>query len=155
MRRGAPAAPPAPETGAIPFARRAALAAVVTAMACASACSTPDPQQVLGARVQRFDEMRQKLEWKAIYQDMLDPELRKSFKIEDFLKRREQATMEFLGARVGKVGIEGDRASVEVEVEANVPVLRPGGPPMTIRKQIAEKQDWVRRDGQWYVRLEQ
>ena len=62
--------------------------------------------------------------------------------------------MEFLGAKVGEFDPKGDRVTVPVEVDANVPVMRPGGPPLTIRKQIDEKQDWVRRDGQWYVRLE-
>ena len=155
MRRGAPAVPPAPEARAGRLVRGAALAAVAAAMALASACSSPDPVQLLADRVQRFDDLRQKREWQEIYQDILDPELRKSMKKQDFLKRREEATMEFLAARVGKVDLKGDRATVEVEVEANVPVLRPGGPPLTIKKQIGEKQDWVRRDGQWFVRLEQ
>lgn len=131
-----------------------ARALVATALAFASACASPDPKQSLSDRVVAFDDLRQKAEWSAIYRDMLDPEIRKSLKIEDFLKPREQATMEFLGARVGEVDLKGERATVSVEVDANVPVMRPGGPPLPIRKQIDEKQDWVRRDGQWYVRLE-
>ncbi|MFM7143872.1 MAG: hypothetical protein ACKO2K_18360 [Alphaproteobacteria bacterium] len=123
-------------------------------MAVASACSSPDPKQALAERVDRFDDLRQKADWASIYRDMLDPEIRKSLKIDDFLKPREQSTMEFLGARVGSFDPKGDRVTVPVEVDANVPVMRPGGPPLTIRKQIEEKQDWVRRDGQWYVRLE-
>ena len=154
MRRGAPAAPPAPEARPAWLARSASLAALATAMAFAQACSTPDPKQALAERVQRFDELRQGRDWQAVYREMLDPEIRKSLKIEDFLAPRKDATMAFLGARMGQVELSGDRASVDVEVDADVPVLRPGAPPITIRKQIGEKQDWVRRDGQWYVRLE-
>lgn len=136
------------------MAGAAAVAVVATALAFASACSTPDPRQSLTDRVKTFDELRQKAAWQAIYQDMLDPEIRKSLKVEEFLKPREQATMEFLGAKTGQIDLKGERATVAVEVDANVPVMRPGAPPLTIRKQIGEKQDWVRRDGQWYVRLE-
>ena len=62
--------------------------------------------------------------------------------------------MEFLGSSIQQVDIQGQRATVKTRIEANVPVLKPSGPPLVLKRQIDEQQDWVQRDGSWYIRLE-
>lgn len=162
MRRGAPTAPTTPgayaavrlQVAGLPKASRVALfVAMACAMGFASACRSADPKADLTVRVVRFNELRQKLEWNGIYAELLDPEVRKSLKLEDFLRPR-QSTMEFLGSSIQQVDIQGQRATVKTRIEANVPVLKPSGPPLVLKRQIDEQQDWVQRDGSWYIRLE-
>lgn len=118
----------------------------------AVACRSADPQVDLRERVGQYLAMKQKREWTGIYEGMLDPEVRKSLKLEDFLRPRAQA-MDFVGFDVLEVSPADGR--VKVKVDAMVPVLQPGNQaPLMVRKQTEEEQRWVQRDGRWYVHLE-
>src|SRR5262245_34097598 len=100
LRRGAPAMRSAPR-GPSPArgGRRARIVGGLIAVTCAallvSACRDADPREELQDRARQYLELKQKREWTAIYQGLLDPEARKTVKLEDFLKPRKE-TMDVL-----------------------------------------------------------
>lgn len=151
MRRGAPVIPAPRGQGHLRMAVLGLLLAPVLGLSAAS-CRSADPQADLRDRVEQYLAMKQKREWTGVYEGMLDPEVRKSLKLEDFLRPRAQA-MDFVGFEVLEVSPADGQ--VRVKVDAMVPVLRPGNQaPLMVRKQTEEQQRWVQRDGRWYVHLE-
>lgn len=116
------------------------------------ACRRPSPEEELRERAQQYLQLKQKREWPAIYEGLLDPETRKTLKIEDFLNRR-KGTIELLGFAVVVARVEDDHGTVRARVDTMIPVLSPRGGTTMIRKELDEPQEWVRREGRWYIQL--
>jgi hypothetical protein len=154
VRRGAPAI----QGVSVGQAASAKLAlAVLLGMAIATTgCQTaPDGEAVesLQVRAQKYLELKQKRDWVAIYDGLLDPELHPKLKREAFLRRRD-AAFDVLGFTVVSTKEEGGTGKVVVKVDAMIPVLNPRGGTTMLRKELEEPQDWVARDGRWYIQLE-
>ena len=66
------------------------------------------------------------------------------------MKRRWLA-FDILSYQISDVKEEGDKATVAVDNEVNFPLKTPQGELTFIKKQVNTKDQWVRRDGQWYV----
>ena len=154
MRRGAPAVH-GTSVGQAAGARLALAAllgmAIVTA-GCQAASEKEAPDN-LQARAQQYLELKQKRDWDAIYDGLLDPELHTKLKRELFLRRR-AAAFDVLGFTVVSTKEEGETGKVVAKLDAMVPVLNPRGGTTMLRKELEEPQQWVARDGRWYIRLE-
>ncbi|HZR83312.1 MAG TPA: hypothetical protein VFD92_19615 [Candidatus Binatia bacterium] len=148
--RSAPRAPFQAES-----ARRIAaggLAALALAAVVASACRSADPKEDLKERARQYLELKQKRQWTAIYEGLLDPETRKTVKLEDFLRPRKE-TMDVLGFEVLSTDVADGSGSVKAKMDVVIPVLSPRGGTTMIRKELQDSQQWVRRDGRWYIQL--
>jgi hypothetical protein len=149
VRRGAPA---------VQHARRfwaaTAILPVVGALVVAwtEGCHARGPDEDLEARARQYLELKQKHDWVAIYDALLDPEMRKTLKKEDFLHKRRLA-FDVLGWTVVKKEETGEHASVVAKLDAMIPVLNPRGGTTMMRKEVEEPQKWVNRDGRWYIEL--
>jgi hypothetical protein len=118
----------------------------------ASACRGSDPKEELQSRARQYLELKQKREWTAIYEGLLDPETRKTVKLEEFLAPR-KVTMDLLGFQVLGADVKDGSGSVRAKMDVVIPVLSPRGGTTMIRKELEDSQEWVRRDGRWYIQL--
>lgn len=107
----------------------------------------------LEARARQYLELKQRHAWAEIYDEVLDPESRNKLEKQRFLRKREKA-FDILGFEVVSAEQNGPEGRVRVQMEAMIPVLKPGGETTLIRKQVQDPQEWVFRDGRWYIRLE-
>lgn len=105
-------------------------------------------------RARNYLELKQKRDWVAIYDGLLDPELHQKLKREAFLKRREAAFDVLNFSVVSAEEQEGGTGKVVAKIDAMIPVLNPKGGTTMLRKEMEESQKWVARDGRWYIRLE-
>ena len=108
----------------------------------------------LEARARKYLELKQKRDWAAIYDGLLDPELHPKLKRETFLRRREAAFDVLSFTVVSAKEEEGGTAKVVAKIDAMIPVLNPKGGTTMLRKEMEEPQRWVARDGRWYIQLE-
>ena len=131
--------------------------AIAIALACAavvaSACQRTTPEEDLNGRVRQYLELKQKQDWQGIYDGLLDPEVKETVKAEDFLKVR-TGGLEILGFSVVETKVEDGQGKVRANLDTMVTVLSPRGGTTMIRKDLVDSQDWVLRDGRWYVRLQ-
>ncbi len=131
------------------FAATLALACLATmAQSCQGGGSDGD----LRGRVQEYLELRQKQDWPAIYERFLDPEVREKVGREAFLKVR-KGGLDILGFSVLDLRTEEDKGTVRVRLDAQIAALNPQGGKTMLRKDLDDPQEWVRRDGRWYIRL--
>jgi hypothetical protein len=120
---------------------------------CRSGAEQESPES-LQERAQSYLVLKQKRDWVAIYEGLLDPELQPKLKREVFLKRRE-AAFDVLGFRVVSTKEEeGGTAKVVAKIDAMIPVLNPRGGTTMLRRELEEPQQWVTREGRWYIQLE-
>ncbi len=117
-----------------------------------SGCQKSDPVAGLKDRVSTYWGLKQSKAWEEVYGNYLDPEHKKTVTKEAFLKRRFLA-FDILSYEISDVKEEGDKATVVVTNEANIPLKTPTGELTFIKKQVTTKDEWVRRDGNWYVVL--
>jgi hypothetical protein len=110
--------------------------------------------QNLQDRARNYLELKQKRDWVAIYDGLLDPELHQKLKREVFLKRREAAFDVLNFSVVSAEEQEGGTGKVVAKIDAMIPVLNPKGGTTMLRKEMEESQKWVARDGRWYIQLE-
>lgn len=110
--------------------------------------------QNLQDRARNYLELKQKRDWVAIYDGLLDPELHGKLKREVFLKRREAAFDVLNFSVVSAEEQEGGTGTVVAKIDAMIPVLNPKGGTTMLRKEMEESQKWVARDGRWYIQLE-
>jgi hypothetical protein len=110
-------------------------------------------KESLQARAQSYLELKQKRDWAAIYDGLLDPELHPKLNRDVFLRRR-SAAFDVLGFTVVSANEEGDTGKVVAKLDAMVPVLNPQGGTTLLHKELEEPQHWVARDGRWYIQLE-
>lgn len=113
-------------------------------------CTPADPKEELRERAAKYLELKQKREWTAIYEGMVDPEARKSVKLEDFLKPRKES-MDMLGYELISAEVDQDQGSVKAKVDVVIPILSPRGGATMMRKELEDSQRWVQRDGRWYI----
>lgn len=108
----------------------------------------------LDARVTKYWSLKQSKGWDEVYDQFLDPKAKEGIKKEAFLGRRRLA-FDILSFRVADSKEEGDTAKVAVENEVNFPIKSPAGEMQLIKKQVTTTETWVRRDGAWYIQLEE
>jgi hypothetical protein len=113
-----------------------------------------DQSEGLQERARKYLELKQKRDWVAIYDGLLDPELHAKLKRETFLRRREAAFDVLSFTVVSAQEEEGGTAKVVAKIDAMIPVLNPKGGTTMLRKEMEEPQQWVARDGRWYIQLE-
>jgi len=151
-----------PERGWVMTSRRAlfgvptgwtlAVLAVVMVAGASGGCQKADPVATIKDRVSTYWGLKQSKGWEEIYEKYLDPEAKKSLTKEAFLKRRFLA-FDILSYEISDVKEDGDKATVVVTNEANIPLKTPQGELTFIKKQVTTKDEWVRREGKWYVVL--
>jgi len=159
VRRGATPSFGTPgEEGRGPRARRRAgwAAAACAALALSgAACSGGHSGDNLGERARQYLALKQKRDWASIYDGLLDPEARKTLAREEFLKHR-KSTFDVLGYSLLSTQLDDGQgqAKVVARIDANIVVLSPRGGTTMLRKELDDTQEWVRRDGRWYIQLE-
>ena len=122
----------------------------VAVVVLAAGCQKADPVAALKDRASTYWGLKQSKGWAEVYDQYLDPEAKKTVTREAFLKRRWLA-FDILSYQISDVQAEGDKATVAVDNEVNFPLKTPQGELTFIKKQVNTKDQWVRRDGQWYV----
>ncbi len=127
-----------------------ALVVLAVAVVFAVGCQKSDPVASLKDRATTYWGLKQSKGWPEVYEKYLDPEAKKTVTKEAFLKRRWLA-FDILSYQISDVQMEGDKATVAVDNEVNFPLKTPQGELTFIKKQVNTKDQWVRRDGQWYV----
>jgi len=127
--------------------------AVTCGMATALGCRAAAKAESLETRARQYLELKQRHDWPAIFDGLLDPEARKVIDRDAFLKKR-SVPFDVLSFDLVSTKTEGDRGSVMAKLDAMIPVLNPRGGTVMIRKQLDDPQEWVNRDGHWYIRLE-
>ena len=151
MRRGEPALrrPRSGETATL------ATIALMVAWACARDTGTPPAadSSSLESSARQYLELKQRHAWAQIYDEIVDPESRKTLERQRFLKRRENA-FDILSFEVVSAEKEGNEGRVRATMEAMIPVRNPGGETSLIRKKVQDPQKWVNRDGRWYIQLD-
>ncbi len=130
----------------------AALLVAGTYLAALPGCHKADPQAVLKDRVSTYWGLKQAKNWAEVYDKYLDPESKKTVTKDAFLKRRWLA-FDILSYEIGEVHADADKAKVAVTNEVNFPLKTPQGELTFIKKQVTTNDDWVQRDGTWYVVL--
>ena len=101
-------------------------------------------------------EVRQGREWGVLYDEFLDPAGRAAIARPAFLAKR-GGGFDILGFEVLRAEVQAEtqppRGKVQVQLDALIPVLMPGGGSQTVRRSVEEPQQWVFRDGGWYIQL--
>ncbi len=115
-------------------------------------CQKADSAGSLKERAQTYWGLKQSKGWEEVYDKYLDPEAKGRLTKEAFLKRRWLA-FDILSYEISDVQETGDKATVAVTNEVNFPLKTPDGELKLIKKQVTTKDNWVRRDGNWYVML--
>lgn len=113
-----------------------------------------ESKATLSDRVAKYWALKQSKGWDEVYDQYLDPKAKETVKKESFLGRRRLA-FDILSFRTTEAKEEGDTAKVAVENEVNFPVKSPAGDMQLIKKQVTTTDTWVRRDGTWYIQLEE
>lgn len=113
-----------------------------------------ESRATLSDRVAKYWTLKQSKGWDEVYDQYLDPKARETVKKEAFLGRRRLA-FDILSFRTTEAKEEGDTAKVAVENEVNFPIKSPTGEMQLIKKQVTTTETWVRRDGTWYIQLEE
>ncbi len=108
----------------------------------------------LDARVAKYWALKQSKAWDEVYEQYVDPQAKESLKKDKFLTKRRLA-FDILSFRVTEAKEEGDTAKIAVENEVNFPIKSPAGEIRLIKKQVTTTETWVRRDGSWYIQLEE
>jgi hypothetical protein len=125
---------------------------VLLAAALVGGCRKADPVAALKERASTYWGLKQSKGWPEVYDSYLDPDAKKTVTREAFLRRRWLA-FDILSYEINDVHEEGDKATVTVSNEVNFPLKTPQGELTFIKKQVTTKDEWVRRDGSWYVVL--
>jgi hypothetical protein len=128
-----------------------ALALLAVAVVLAG-CQKADPVASLKDRASTYWGLKQSKGWAEVYDQYLDPEAKKTVTRDAFLKRRWLA-FDILSYQISDVQEEGDKATVAVDNEVNFPLKTPQGDLQFIKKQVNTKDQWVLREGRWYVVL--
>ncbi len=131
--------------------RAGGLVAAVFLLA-AVGCQKADPVASLKDRATTYWGLKQSKGWAEVYDQYVDPEAKKALTKDAFMKRRWLA-FDILSYQISNVHEEGDKATVTVDNEVNFPLKTPEGELKFIKKQVNTKDQWVRRDGLWYVIL--
>lgn len=113
-----------------------------------------ESKATLSDRVAKYWALKQSKGWDEVYDQYLDPKAKETVEKSAFLGRRRLA-FDILSFRVAEPKEEGDSAKVAVENEVNFPIKSPTGEMQLIKKQVTTTETWVRRDGAWYIQLEE
>ena len=113
-----------------------------------------ESKATLNERVEKYWALKQSKGWEEAYDQYLDPQAKEALKKEAFLNKR-RLSFDNLSFRVAEAKEEGDTAKVAIENEVNFPIKAPTGEMQLIKKQVTTTETWVRRDGTWYIQLEE
>jgi hypothetical protein len=128
------------------------MVAVLALAAGGAGCQKSDPASAIKDRVAAYWGLKQAKTWPEVYDKYVDPEAKKALTKEAFLKRRFLA-FDILSYEISDIHENGDKATVSVDNEANIPLKTPEGELKFFKKKVTTKDEWVRRDGTWYVVL--
>jgi hypothetical protein len=115
-------------------------------------CARDSTAGDLNARAQQYMELRRKGSWDEIYEGLVDPEAKLKLTRDSFLARRRSA-FDILEFKVVSVEEKEGQGTVVARLDAVLPVLKPGGGTLNVRRQLDDAQQWVLRDGRWYIQL--
>lgn len=117
-----------------------------------SGCQKDDSATALKNRAAKYWELKQLKGWEEVYDQYLDPTVRSRLTKQAFLKKRRRA-FDTLSYEISEVQETNDTGAVAVTNEVNFPLKTPAGELRLIKKRITTKDQWVRREGTWYVEL--
>jgi hypothetical protein len=115
-------------------------------------CRQGSGAATLGERVERYWELKQAKRWEEVYDGYLDPMLKSALGKDDFIEKRKLA-FDILSYSVAEIREDGDEVTVRVANEANIPIPAGQGKMRMVRQTVTTEDQWVRRDGTWYVAL--
>ena len=148
MRRGAPVSHRPPRF----LGGMAVAVAVAVGLSALVGCSAGGKPEDLATRAQSYMDLRQKGSWDAIWTGMIDPEVREGLKRNVFMERRRSA-FDIVDFEIVSVDEMGEEGRVVAKMDAIVPVLKPGGGTLRVPREVDDSQDWVLREGSWYIQL--
>lgn len=149
MRRGEPIT--ASRSGSERYAL-GGLALALTVGFAVFGCARDSNAGGLGDRAQKYMELRQKGSWEEIYEGMVDPDSKPKLSRDAFMERRKSA-FDILEFEVVSVEETEGQGVVRARMQAVLPVLKPGGGTLSVRRELDDAQKWVQRDGRWYIQL--
>jgi len=115
-------------------------------------CTDAENSNDLGARAKQYMDLRQKGSWEAIWTGLIDPETRTDIKRSAFMERR-RSSFDIVDFEIVSVKEEGEAGEVVARMDTIVPVLKPGGGTLRIPRELDDAQEWVLREGRWYIQL--
>ncbi|MDG2305463.1 MAG: hypothetical protein P8R42_12615 [Candidatus Binatia bacterium] len=115
-------------------------------------CSAGETPEDLVTRAQSYMDLRQKGSWDAIWTGMIDPQVREGLKRTAFMEKR-RSSFDIVDFEIISVDEKGQEGQVVARMDTIVPVLKPGGGTMRIPRELDDPQDWVLREGSWYIQL--
>lgn len=115
-------------------------------------CSQRGSRETLAERASEYWKLRQAKRWEEVYDGYLDPSLKSTLSRDTFLKKRLLA-FDILNYTISEATEQGDEGTVRVKAQANIPLRAPGAKVQMTQKEFADEEQWVRREGVWYVRL--
>lgn len=123
-------------------------------VALVAGCSQLGSTGTLAERADKYWELKQTKRWEEVYDGYVDPAIKDKLSREAFLKKRLLA-YDILSYTLTEAREDGDRGVVRVDSEANIPVRWTGGAVRLIQKKTMVEDEWVKRDGIWYVRFKE
>lgn len=115
-------------------------------------CSERASGATLEERGRKYWGLKQAKQWEELYDHYLDPVLKDTLSRDAFLKKRLLA-FDILSYAITEARENGDQGTVKVKGEANIPARGIRGAVRIMKTEITVEDQWVRRDGVWYVRL--
>lgn len=131
------------------------LAGALVVLAVLTGCQQKvESKAALPERVEKYWALKQSKGWDEVYDSYVDPKAKETLAKGAFLNRRRLA-FDILSFRVTEATESGDAAKVAIENEVNFPIRSPAGEIQLIKKQVTTTETWVRREGSWYIQLDQ
>jgi len=97
-------------------------------------------------------DLRQKGSWDEVWSGLIDPEAREQLKRSQFMARRKSA-FEIMDFEIVSTDETGEAGSVVARMDTMMTILEPGGGRRRIPREMEDTQEWILRDGRWYIRL--
>ncbi len=106
----------------------------------------------LTERASKYWQLKQQKRWEEVYDGYLDPALKGNLPKDAFLKKRLLA-FDVVSFTVTDATEDGDKGTVHVKMDANLPLRGIGGKVQMRRQEMTSEESWVKHDGTWYIRL--
>src|SRR5258706_14441535 len=106
----------------------------------------------LTERASQYWQLKQQKRWEEVYDGYLDPALKGNLPKDAFLKKRLLA-FDVVSFTVTDATEDGDKGTVHVKMDANLPLRGIGGKVQMRRQEMTSVESWEKRDGTWYIHL--
>ena len=107
----------------------------------------------LSETAKKYMDLRQRGQWEMVWDEYVDPALRNQEKRKVYMAKR-RSVFDIEAFEVVSVAEKGTKGEVVVEIDAIVPVLKPGGGLLRLPRELRDTQQWVRKEGSWYIQLQ-